>query len=64
MAVPQVSMMEVRHTDSHFYPQIPDSVWEDAPRVHWETFSEDVEDLMKNHYPYATPATACLAAST
>ena len=40
-------MMEVRHTDKHFYPQIPDSVWEDAPRVHWETFSEDVEDLMK-----------------
>ena len=40
-------MMEVRHTDRHFYPQLPDSVWENAPRVHWKTFSEDVESLMK-----------------
>ena len=40
-------MMEVRHTDQHFYPQIPDRVWEDAPRVHWETFSEHVEDFIK-----------------
>ena len=40
-------MMEVRHTDSHFYPQLPDSVWENAPRVHWKTFSEDVESLIK-----------------
>lgn len=40
-------MMEARHTDSHFYPQLPDNVWEDAPRVHWETFSEHVEDCMK-----------------
>ena len=40
-------MMEARHTDSHFYPQLPDSVWENAPRVHWKTFSEDVESLMK-----------------
>ena len=40
-------MMEARHTDSHFYPQLPDSVWENAPRVNWETFSEDVEDFIK-----------------
>ena len=40
-------MMEVRHTDKHFHPQLPDSVWENAPRVHWETFSEHVEDSMK-----------------
>ena len=40
-------MMEVRHTDSHFYPQHPDSIWEKAPRVHWETFSKDVEDFIK-----------------
>ena len=40
-------MMEARHTDNHFYPQLPDSVWEDAPRVHWETFSEHVEDFIK-----------------
>ena len=40
-------MMETRHTDTHFFPQLPDSVWENAPRVHWETFSENVEDLMK-----------------
>ncbi len=40
-------MMEVRHTDSHFYPQLPESVWENAPRVHWKTFSEDVESLIK-----------------
>ncbi len=40
-------MMEARHTDSHFHPQLPDSVWENAPRVHWKTFSEDVEDLIK-----------------
>ena len=40
-------MMEARHTDSHFYPQLPDSVWENAPRVHWETFSENVADLIK-----------------
>lgn len=40
-------MMEARHTDSHFYPQLSDSVWENAPRVHWKTFSEDVESLMK-----------------
>ena len=39
--------MEARHTDKHFYPQLPDNVWEDAPRVHWETFSRDVEDLIK-----------------
>ena len=40
-------MMEVRHTDNHFHPQLPDSVWENAPRVHWETLSEHVEDFMK-----------------
>ena len=40
-------MMEVRHTDTHFYPQLPARVWEDAPRVHWETFSKQVEDFMK-----------------
>ena len=40
-------MMETRYTDSHFYPPLPDSVWENAPRVHWKTFSEDVESLMK-----------------
>lgn len=40
-------MMEARHTDSHFYPQLPDRVWENAPRVHWKTFSEDVESLIK-----------------
>ncbi len=40
-------MMEVRHTDSHFYPQFPDSVWENAPRVHWKTFSKWVEDFIK-----------------
>ncbi|MCY3724315.1 MAG: hypothetical protein OXG97_19040 [Candidatus Poribacteria bacterium] len=40
-------MMETRHTDSHFHPPLPDSVWENAPRVHWETFSEDIEDLIK-----------------
>ena len=40
-------MMEACHTDSHFHPQLPDSVWENAPRVHWETFSENVEDFIK-----------------
>ena len=40
-------VMEARHTDSHFSPQLPDSVWENAPRVHWETFSEDVKDCIK-----------------
>ena len=40
-------MMEVRHTDKHFHPQLPDSVWENAPRVHWETLSEHVEDFIK-----------------
>ena len=40
-------MMEARHTDNHFFPQLPDSVWENAPRVHWQTFSEDVKDLIK-----------------
>ena len=40
-------MMAARHTDRHFHPQLPDSVWEDAPRVHWETFSKDVEDFIK-----------------
>lgn len=40
-------MMEARHTDTHFFPQLPDSVWENTPRVHWKTFSEDVESLIK-----------------
>ena len=40
-------MMEVEHTKTNFCPQLPDSVWENAPRVHWETFSEHVEDFMK-----------------
>ncbi len=40
-------MMEVRHTDNHFYPQLPACVWENAPRVNWNTFSEQVEDFMK-----------------
>ncbi|RKU18322.1 hypothetical protein C6503_09750 [Candidatus Poribacteria bacterium] len=40
-------MMEVEHTKTNFCPQLPDSVWENAPRVHWETFSEHVEDLIK-----------------
>ena len=40
-------MMETRHTNSHFHPQLPDSVWENAPRVQWETFSENVTDLIK-----------------
>ena len=40
-------MMEARHTDTHFSPQLPDSVWKNAPRVHWETFSEDVDDFIK-----------------
>ena len=40
-------MMEVRHTKTHFHPQLPDTVWENAPRVNWETFSEQVEDFMK-----------------
>ena len=40
-------MMEVEHTKTNFHPQLPDSVWENAPRVHWETFSEHVEDSMK-----------------
>ena len=40
-------MMEARHTDTHFFPQLPDNVWENAPRVHWETFSEDVKDFIK-----------------
>ena len=40
-------MMEVRHTDTHFHPQLPARVWEDAPRVHWETFSAQVEDFIK-----------------
>ena len=40
-------MMEVRHTKTHFHPQLPDSMWEDAPRVHWKTFSEQVEDFIK-----------------
>lgn len=40
-------MMEVEHTKTNFCPQLPDSVWENAPRVHWETFSEHVEDSMK-----------------
>ena len=40
-------MMEVRHTDSYFSPQLPDAVWEDAPRVAWQTLSEQVEDYIK-----------------
>ena len=40
-------MMETRHTERHFHPQLPDSVWENAPRVQWETFSENVADLIK-----------------
>ncbi len=40
-------MMETRHTDRHFHPQLPDSVWGNAPRVQWETFSENVKDLIK-----------------
>lgn len=40
-------MMEACHTDTHFFPQLPDRVWEDTPRVHWETFSEQIEDLIK-----------------
>ena len=40
-------MMEARHTDTHFFPQLPDSVWKNAPRVHWQTFSENVEDFIK-----------------
>ena len=40
-------MMETRHTDRHFCPELPDDVWENAPRVHWETFSEQVEAFMK-----------------
>ena len=40
-------MMGARHTDTHFFPQLPDRVWEDAPRVHWKTFSEQIEDLIK-----------------
>ena len=40
-------MMEAHYTDGHFYPQLPDSVWGNAPRVNWHTFSEQVEDFMK-----------------
>ena len=40
-------MMEVRRTKTHFHPRLPDTVWENAPRVNWETFSEQVEDLFK-----------------
>ena len=40
-------MMEVHHTDSHFYPQLSDTVWENAPRVNWDTFSKQVEDFIK-----------------
>ena len=40
-------MIEAHHTDNHFFPQLPDSVWANAPRVHWQTFSEDVKDLIK-----------------
>ena len=39
-------MMEVEHTKTNFYPQLPDTVWKNAPRVAWQTLSEHVEDFM------------------
>ena len=39
-------MLEVRHTETNFYPQLPDTVWEEAPQVAWEVFSEDIRNLI------------------
>ncbi len=39
-------MMEVRHTETHFSPELPETVWEETPRVHWETLSEHVQDFI------------------
>lgn len=39
-------MMEVEHTKTNFYPQLPDTVWENAPHVAWQTLFEHVEDFM------------------